>query len=286
MKPCCLCGHDTPTVLFTKQQYDIVRCPVCGLKYLDLEPNPDFFETLYAEDYFQNEDAAHGYGDYMAGEEHLKKTFAARMKRIETFRAGGGALLDIGCGPGFFLEVLPPEWAGRGVDVSAFACAIARSRGHDVAHGLFHARDFVPESFDAVTLWNAIEHVADPVQTLRHAHAILKPGGVIGIYTGNADSLFARITGRAWHLYLTPEHLTFFSRKTLGAMLARCGFEMLFCHSENLYFSGQYLLERAGKALGLWPHMKGRLRRGSFLERIIIPVNFLDTVTCYARKPG
>jgi len=262
----------------------IVRCGECGHKYLDLEPREAELEALYSEDYFVNKNCDGGYGDYFAGERHLKINFRRRIRIIEKFQSGG-ALLDIGCGPGFFMESLSSNWTARGIDISGFACEAAAQRGNSVIRGLFDPAFFEPESFDAVTLWNMIEHFNDPLQSLKGIHGILKPGGVCGIYTCNADSLFARLCGRYWHLFIIPEHLHFFSKRTLQEMLRESGFEILFAHSEFLFFSLDYLVERVHKAFGRNPD---RNKRPGFLKnilnRIVIPVNFFDTITVYARK--
>ena len=283
MKSCCLCGNTTPRVRFEKQGHRILECGECGLQYLDLEPPPDFFENLYQRDYFINEQAAHGYWDYFAGEAYLKKNFRRRAAIMDR-HSRGGRLLDIGCGPGYFLEVLGDKWRGQGVDVSEYICGVARERGHDVTQGVFSTELFEPESFDAVTLWNALEHFPDPATVLRDINTVLRPGGVVGIYTCDAGSLFARATGPRWHLYLIPEHLVFFSRGTLRRMMQQAGFDIVKMHSETLYFSAEYLVERAAKALGagLPRTQPGRIRQ--FMRQLNLPVNFFDTISCYAVK--
>lgn len=284
MKQCILCGNKSPVPFIEKKGRLIVRCGDCGLKYLDLDPGEQELEALYSEDYFVNRDCDGGYGDYFAGEKHLKINFRRRIRILERF-VSGGTLLDIGCGPGFFLESLSSNWNASGIDISAFACDAAARRHNPVSRGLFAPARFEPESFDAVTLWNMLEHFNDPLESLKGISSIMKPGGVCGIYTCNAESLFARLCGKYWHLFIIPEHLYYFSRRTLDRLLHEAGFEILYAHSEFLRFSLDYLVERVYKAFGKNPD---RTRRPgvvkAILNGIVLPVNFFDTITVYARK--
>lgn len=284
MKKCILCGNETPSPYLEKEGHTILHCRGCGLKYLDLVPGEQELEELYSQDYFVNVDSNHGYGDYFAGERHLKINFRKRAGIIEKY-ADGGDILDIGCGPGFFLEVLSDKWRGVGMELSAFAYGAAVERNNNVIHGLFDPARFEKESFDAVTLWNMLEHFNDPLEALMDINSIMKPGGVVGIYTCNVESLFARICGRYWHLFIIPEHLYYFSRHTLGRMLDEAGFEVLHSHSEYLYFSFDYLVERVFKAFGFMFDREKHLGfLKSILNRIVMPVNFFDTISIYARK--
>src|SRR5438045_3277427 len=67
-----------------------------------------------------------------------------------------------------------------------------------------------PGSLDAVVLWDVIEHLPNPRETLEAAGAWLRPGGVVAISTGDVDSLSARLHGRDWSLMTPPWHQFYF----------------------------------------------------------------------------
>jgi hypothetical protein len=73
--------------------------------------------------------------------------------------------------------------------------------------------------FDAITLWDTIEHISAPELALRNARRLLRPGGVIAISTGDCRSaLLARWVGR-WRLFDDPTHKFFFDEATLSRLL-------------------------------------------------------------------
>jgi SAM-dependent methyltransferase len=92
-----------------------------------------------------------------------------------------------------------------------------------VSTGTLHQAAYPARHFDLVTLWDVIEHVADPLGVLREVARVLAPGGKVVLTTGDIGSAYAQARGVDWHLMTPPWHLYFFSRATLGALAARAG---------------------------------------------------------------
>ncbi len=184
---------------------------------------------VYEEDYFEGDKLrAGGYGDYTA-QSVWRQEKAARQVREMRARTGlqRGRVLDIGSGYGYFrLALGEAGYEHDGLEVSAHARAVAeRSFGVGTYGGTLeeHWQDW-ESRYDAVTLFDLIEHLADPDGFLRRVAQILRPGGVLGVKTPNIDCPEARVFGPHYHS-LKREHLAFFSADSLTATARGAGLQ-------------------------------------------------------------
>ncbi len=111
-------------------------------------------------------------------------------------------MLDIGCGPGHIVDLLPPEIRYEGFDTDAAYIEYAQRKfGHrgNFRNAIFEASLFAPNSFDVVTLNGVLHHMDDDVarQVLSDAAAVLKPGGTFlaldGCYRSGQSSFEKRL---------------------------------------------------------------------------------------------
>lgn len=141
-------------------------------------------------------------------------------------RAGirkGARILDVGCATGDFLAAASPEFEVWGVDVSSYAVEEARARLPEIASRIvaadFDRLPFEADSFDAIVLWDVIEHLEHPRGAVAALVRHLAREGKIVLSTPNAGSAVAR----RWHFMTPPEHLGFFNRQNLESMLVAEG---------------------------------------------------------------
>jgi 2-polyprenyl-3-methyl-5-hydroxy-6-metoxy-1,4-benzoquinol methylase len=138
-----------------------------------------------------------------------------------------GRVLDIGCGYGYFRVAL--EHAGyehEGLEVSAFARAVARTSYRHTTHGgvLEDHWQSWSERFDGIVLFDLIEHLTEPKRFMEQVASCLRPGGVVGIKTPNLLCSEADLFG-PWYHSLKREHLQFFSMGSLTECAASAGLE-------------------------------------------------------------
>ena len=94
-------------------------------------------------------------------------------------------------------------------------------------HATLEDAGIPPHSVDLVTLWEVLEHLPDPLATLRRISVILRPGGLLALSTPDAGSAVARALGGRWPGWSKiPEHLFFFDRATLRRLPTEAGFEI------------------------------------------------------------
>lgn len=231
--PCQLCGADDARLLFTKNFYNIVKCRRCGLTYLNPQPSPAELAALYSAGYYFTREgkAPHGYRkDYFARPGRRLARARKRVRRILRFKKGG-ELLDVGCGPGVFLEAARECFGVAGVEIIREAAESARSILGDPCNiicGDFFEAELPKEEFDVITMYDFLEHVRLPFDNLVKAHRCLKEGGLLVLGLPNIASLGAFLKHQNWRGYsLPPEHLFFFCPRTIAALLRKAGFRCL-----------------------------------------------------------
>lgn len=232
---------------------------------------------FYDDTYFNNQREV-GYGDYVGSEAVLRKEFRETVRFLSKLLPSGGRLLELGTAFGFFLLEAKGKFDCVGVEVSEAASKAARERGLDVRTGIFDeamAKELGP--VDAVVMLDVIEHLTDPLDVVERIHRSLTPGGHVVITTGDFGSLFGRITGKKWRLMTPPEHLFFFTERSLRAMLERVGFEIVDVrHPWKLVPVGLVIHQIATKLKLPPPRSVG--------ASIGVPLNLFDAMRVVARK--
>lgn len=144
--------------------------------------------------------------------------------------AAGRRVLDLGCYEGGFLEFLGPDWEKHGVEPSAAAAAMARRRGIDIVAATLEAVDWSKHErrYDAVVCFDVMEHLEDPVSTLRGANRLLRSKGVMMIETGDTDSLHWRWAGKSYWYCGIVEHIGFFNKRSLTRAADLAGFDVAY----------------------------------------------------------
>lgn len=134
-------------------------------------------------------------------------------------------LLDIGCGSGtFLLQMASLGWDTQGIEPDAEAAGLARHSGLRVTVGTLAELDVPKGFFHAITMRHAIEHLPDPVATLRRCRELLCADGKLVIVTPNLESAGSRYYGRNWRGLEPPRHLVVFSDASLRLALRSSGF--------------------------------------------------------------
>jgi 2-polyprenyl-3-methyl-5-hydroxy-6-metoxy-1,4-benzoquinol methylase len=225
-RSCSACGSlAEPEQLYEKWGYAILRCPDCGLGSTcagDFDP-----ARIYSRDYFSG-GRSDGYADYVGSEAVLRKESRRVLRALADAGCSSGTLLEIGCAYGFFLAEASKTFEVEGIELCQDAAAFCRSRGLNVASGAANAETLGSgQPIDAVVMLDVIEHLADPLSVLKLVNARLKVGGHLLLTTGDWDSILSRFMKSSWRLITPPQHLFFFSRTSLSAMLKRTGFQVV-----------------------------------------------------------
>ncbi|HJO39554.1 MAG TPA: class I SAM-dependent methyltransferase [Vicinamibacterales bacterium] len=281
---CRACGSSADAEhLYRKNGYAILRCRACGLVFASPHPSRAELGRIYSESFFQ-------VGEKFAGQSRSPGTLnAERRARWLREQRGvtAGRWLDIGCATGdFMMAARPYVMQVSGIEMSSYAADQARARGPlDVTTGDVLDVSLGAEPFDVVTMWDVVEHVTDPLATLRRASDALRDGGVLALSTGDIESVAARVMGRFWHLMIPPRHLYFFSPSTIASLLDRAGFDAVSVSKPGKRVPLDFAV---WKAATLITPKAGpvalRLSAAAHLGRLAPFVNLGDIMTVLARK--
>ncbi len=238
---CILCGFSKFNQLLTEEkfglQFRMVICKKCHMIFTYPRPLKNWINKIHKNlkkfEFFTIN--------------HARKWEVSYQKGISTISAykRSGRLLDVGCGTGYFTNLAKDagfEVTGTDVAKSAVEFASKNSR-LKVHHGDMAELKLEPRSFDIVTLWNVLEHMLDPIETMRACHNVLKNNGIIYLETPNAEllrlcahnrlllRLRERLRGNSG---LIPwEHINYFSPGTLRLLLKNTGFKVVKFYLQN-----------------------------------------------------
>lgn len=178
----------------------------------------------YDEGYFGG-DSFGGYPAYLRDRDLIVENFARRVRWLAP-HARGPRFLDVGAAYGLLVQAASDAgFDAVGLEPVRGCVDWATSElGVKMLAGTVEDVDIAPESFDVVTLMDVIEHVVDPGLALRRIRRWLRPGGLVVIETGDFEALLARVCGPRWYYYDPPQHLTYFSRRSLENLLVASGF--------------------------------------------------------------
>jgi 2-polyprenyl-3-methyl-5-hydroxy-6-metoxy-1,4-benzoquinol methylase len=196
----------------------------------------------YEEAYFEGDRAnAGGYGNYQAQSDWRLEKAARQVRELgDATGLRAGRVLDVGSGYGFFRKALGDAgFAHDGLEVSEHARRTAEQLfGFDTFSGSLaeHAREWTGR-YDVLTLWDVIEHVAEPSELLSEAFACLVPGGILAVKTPNLRCPEARVFGPHYHS-LKREHLVYFTPESLVAFAERAGFQVASVSSVSHLLTG------------------------------------------------
>ncbi len=296
--PCSLCGAERAaleclTVAHPPSsggEWRLVRCEGCGLVYLNPRPTEQAIAEFYPSEYYENSEALmlaatrwrpwpglRKWVKRRLAEEHYR-TLSGRsaservLRRVLSLwkvrwgalppRNRPGRMLDIGCGTGYYLELLRDAgWEVVGTEIGDGAIAICRSKGFEVLKGQADQLQLPDQSFDVVHIAQVLEHVHRPRAILETACRVLRPDGLLLLDVPNYEAPLRRLFGPSWFSVEAPRHLYHFSALTLRRLLETSGFAV-----DRLYTRA--LSQGAGRHLEVTSQMLRRaMPEGEALSR-------------------
>ncbi|UYW01019.1 class I SAM-dependent methyltransferase [Flavobacterium agricola] len=191
--------------LLYNEEYDILKT--------DPQPNatdlPKYYES---EDYISHTDGKRSLFEKLYQVVKTKNN-SDKVKLITKTNAGAGRVLDIGCGTGdFLIAASSAGWKITGYEPNEKAKTLACNKNVELVDA---TEELADASFDVITMWHVLEHVADLNAQIAELYRLLKPGGKLVIAVPNFKSFDAKYYKQYWAAYDVPRHLWHFSKKSI-----------------------------------------------------------------------
>ncbi len=232
---CRFCSHETdPFLSVSTRELDepfldstlrsrlptllLQRCPVCKSLWAN-DSRAD--AKLLIEAYHRVD------GHYFEPQTSAKYTsFYLWLEQLASPHVAGPKVLDLGCGDGAFLTAISDRWVKRGLEPSKSGVDLARQKNLDVSCGTLAN---LPNEYeiDLLVILDVIEHIVDPHEFVKQIKANLKPGALVLVLTGDANSTPARIAGPQWSYLRWCGHVSVFSNHSLQRLFVEHGFEIV-----------------------------------------------------------
>ena len=236
--------------------YDVVFCLDCGLRFRNIELDVNEIERIYGREYFAKEQK-----NFFFNSLDLRRNlFVEKLKVIGQFYDKKGKILDMGSGIGTFIQIAKDEgWMETGLEISRFGAEYSKQKGLNIVNSDFNFVLKLKEKFDAVTLWDVVDHAEKPIELLHNVREVIKEDGYVFVETVVTDSIIYTLAEMLFKISLglikgplikgyPIHHSNYYSEKTLKRDIEMAGFRIAKVNREPLnyeVFSGGKL----GRAL-------------------------------------
>ena len=210
---CLICNSKAFINLDDYADHHLSRCKECGFVFAKKIPSSAELEEHYK---------GYGRNDYLSP--ITIKRYNELLNTFEKYRKTN-KLLDVGCGIGYFLEVAKDRgWDVYGTEYTDEAIQICSSKGINMEKGILNPNNYESEEFDIITSFEVIEHINNPIDELTNFHKLLRKEGLVYVTTPNFNSLLRYKLKANYNVICYPEHLSYYTPRTLKKVFTLVGF--------------------------------------------------------------
>ncbi len=221
MSMCPSCAASPGRPFGTQDGFSLFTCEVCELTYVDPMPTTDELAEFYREYYKIRQ-----YRQKLASKVRRARR---RIRRLKWGRAGA-RFIDVGCNVGFAVEAARQcGLQGMGIDIDAVAIREARTLFPDCRFEPGSAEDIAStgQRFDIVYCSEVIEHLPNVVSFLQALQKLVAEDGLVFITTPDLGHRSVRRDPYAVEFIRPPEHLLYFTRRSIERVMRRHGFSYI-----------------------------------------------------------
>ncbi|NVO18609.1 MAG: class I SAM-dependent methyltransferase [Bacteroidetes bacterium] len=210
----------------TKNQFTIVKCLDCSLKFTNPRPEANQLGAYYkSNEYISHSNSKKGLFNQVY--QKIRKYTIHKKYKLISRNSTSGTILDIGCATGEFLHYMKSRnWKTLGIEPDENARKSAILNYQLEVFDESYLEQIPTGSIDVVSMWHVLEHVANLQQRMISIKRLLKPGGLLLIAVPNPESYDAFIYQSFWAGYDVPRHLYHFSPQSIAKLLTLNEFKL------------------------------------------------------------
>jgi len=225
--------HHKGIILKKIGKYKIIDCNFCKFIHIYPIPADNILSTLYINDYYKKTKPQY-IKKNEAEIEYWNILFDEKLDTIEQYlQSRTKRILDIGCGPGFFLRRAKRKgWQVLGIEPSNLAATYAQRQGIPVITDFFQNINLKNlGKFDAIHMFDVLEHTSNPIEILQNCYSLLKKGGIIVVEVPNDFNILQKtaqiVLGKGEYWLAPPQHINYFNFSSLTKLLQKIGFKII-----------------------------------------------------------
>ncbi len=220
------------------------ECPECAYESADLASTINSLDTVSVLDEHAREVSLKSVRDV---------NFSVLTQILKQLKPRGGALLDVGCAHGWFLDKTKDFFRSSGVEPDESIFNATKARGLEVAHGYFPQALLPDSKFDIIAFNDVLEHIPNVDDALMACKEHLNPDGLLLVNLPNSNGFFYRLSkllarvgicgffDRMWQKGMPSPHVHYFNQKNLTELLGNHQFKVVqtgtldVLHAKGLY---------------------------------------------------
>lgn len=211
---CLICNGQNLVPMKGYEKDHLVKCRACGLVFSKTIPTLQELIEEYAK-----------YSRADTISDITVKRYEDLLKYFEKFRSSSN-IIDVGAGDGQFAKVAKEKgWVSYATEFEERAVELCRAKGIITHQGKLDPANYEAGMFDVIFSSEVLEHINNPVEEIQNFHRLLRKGGLVYITTPNLNSISHKFLGPKWNIFHYPEHLAYYTPRTITKLFTNNGFK-------------------------------------------------------------
>lgn len=226
IKTCAICESSNLVKSKTYMHAYLVKCTNCNFVFTQKKPTIDELSNHYAN-----------YPRYNQLSLITEKRYNELLDQFEPYRKTNN-IIDLGCSNGLFLECAKKRgWNVYGTEFSEDCITYCKNKGITVFKSNQLPSELFELNFDVVTSFEVIEHINTPNEEIQLVKSLLRNGGAFYFTTPNFNSISRYLLKDKWNIVEYPEHLSYFTAKTIDRLLIKHKFKKVYIYTTGISLS-------------------------------------------------